>query len=190
MKHLPGLFALAWAACTASAAGPPVGPLVPAPQRTLPLVGPLVPVPQPTFHSLAELFSWIAVDRRLGDGADQALLAQLQADSRVEHLRDGAAQPVTVVRVDLLNADGTSRARSPDGNYTFYVLRETPGGMQLLGRMFGWRYDSHLADRHLEFEVELHISSSKTVPMHFRVTDGALENLSPLPGTATPPVIA
>jgi hypothetical protein len=122
------------------------------------------------------------VNRQFGEGGDRHLLAQLQADSRIEHLRDGAGQRITVVRVDLLNADGTSRARSQDGNYTFYVLRETPGGLQVFGRMFGWRYDSHLAQHQLEFVVELHTSPTRTVPMRFRVADDTFENLSPLSG--------
>jgi len=38
-----------------------------------------------------------------------------------------------VVKVELLNDDGSSRMRSKYGNYPFYVVRETPSGLVLLG---------------------------------------------------------
>jgi hypothetical protein len=140
-------------------------------------------IPQPTFQSQADLFRYVAVDRRLGDPWDSQLLEQLQADSHASHLSDPAAGPITVVQIDLRNADGTSRARSPDGNYAYYVLRDSPHGMALLGRMFGQRYTSRVEGDHLEFEVELHRSATQVVAMHFRVEDSTLLNLSsPPPG--------
>jgi hypothetical protein len=140
-------------------------------------------IPQPTFQSQADLFRYVAVDRRLGDPWDSQLLEQLQADSHASHLSDPAAGPIIVVQVDLRNADGTSRARSPDGNYAYYVLRDSPRGMALLGRMFGQRYTSRVEGDHLEFEVELHRTATQVVAMHFRVEDSTLLNLSaPPPG--------
>ena len=64
-------------------------------------------------------------------------MREIQADSSVDHFGDLSAGPIAVVRVELLNRDGTSRTRSEDGNYPFYVVRETPRDLGLLGRMFG-----------------------------------------------------
>jgi hypothetical protein len=174
LKHLLACLALAAIAIGCTLQGALAGTTWPP--------GPGV-IPQATFQSQADLFRYVAVDRRLGDPWDSHLLEQLQADSRASHLRDPAAGPITVVQVDLRNADGSSRARSQDGNYAFYVLRDGPKGMALLGSMFGHRYTSRVEGDHLEFEVELHRSATEVVAMHFRVEDSTLLNLSaPPPG--------
>jgi hypothetical protein len=161
--HLLPVLALAWV--TASAMGP-VSPIA---------------IPQPRFQSYSELFAWIAAERSLGDPYDEHLIQQIQADSRIDRVRDRSAAPIAVVRVELLNPDGTSRARSQDGNFPFYVLRESSAGMVLMGRMFGRAYTSRMHGRNLEFQVELHPSAVKTVVMHFRVEDNRLINLSAPP---------
>jgi hypothetical protein len=167
MRTAPFLIFMAFACVTAAtmAAGP-IGPR---------------PFQGPIFQSSSQLFAWITSDRNLGHPFDEKLVAQVQADSHIDHVRDHAEGPITVVRVELLNPDGSSRARSKDGNFPFYVLRETPKGMVLMGRMFGRSYTSHLRDRNLEFDVELHPSAAETVQMHFRVEDDRLINLSAPP---------
>jgi len=104
---------------------------------------------------------------------------QIQSDSRIDHVRDKSAEPIAVVRVELLNPGGTSKARSEEGgNSPFYVLRETSTGLVLMGRMFGRAYRSQMRGQHLEFWVELHPVADKAVQMHFRVEDNMLVNLS------------
>jgi len=150
----------------------------PAPQLRPLISGPVY------FHSQDDLFSRIAAESQLGDPEDRKLLAQLAADSHVEHLRDSTSA-LTVVQVDLRNADGTSRARSPDGNYYYYVVRDTAKGLLLLGRMYGQGYESHLEDGYLQFDVKLHRGATRIISIRFRAEDSALVNLS-----APPPLLA
>lgn len=135
------------------------------------------------FHSQEELFSWVAIERQLGDPADSKLLAKLAAGSRIEHLRDSSSA-ITVVQLGLRDAHSNSLVRSPEGNYYYYVLRDTADGQLLLGRMYGQGYSSHLNDGSLEFEVKLHRSPQETVHMRFRAGDTALVNLTAPPSRA------
>jgi hypothetical protein len=139
---------------------------------------PVIMLPQPRFESFAQLFAWITADRELGDPFDEHLISKVQADSHIDHVRDRSPEPSAIVRVELLNPDGTSRARSQDGNFAFYVLRESPKGMILMGRMFGRSYEPRMSGRHLEFEVDLQRSARERKTMHFRVEDNTLLNLS------------
>jgi hypothetical protein len=134
--------------------------------------------PQTRFDSYTQLFTWITADRDLGNPFDAHLISKVQADSHIDHVRDRSPEPIAVVRVELLNPDGTSRARSQDGNFAFYVLRESPKGMILMGRMFGSHYESRMTGRYLEFDVDLQRSGTKRVGMHFRVEENTLLNLS------------
>lgn len=134
---------------------------------------------RPTFRSYSQLFAWVVADRHLGSPFDQHLIQQIQADSRTFHVRDRTPGRITVVRVDLTGPDGRSRVRA-GGNFPFYVVRETRGGMVLLGRMFGRAYTSHFSGGHLELDVELQRSSAQMIQMRFQVQDNTLLNLSPL----------
>lgn len=138
-----------------------------------------VMVMPPTFQTQAQLFTWIAADRNLGDPFDARLIRQIQADSRIAYVHDGSAGRIAVVRVELLNPDGSDRART-EGNSPFYVLRETPRGLLLMGRMFGRTYASHLSGGRLELDVQLQRPAASTIQMRFRVQDSTLINLSPL----------
>lgn len=89
-----------------------------------------------------------------------------------------------MVQVNLRSASGTSRARSPEGNNYYYVLRDTPSGQLLLGRMFGQSYHAHLKDGYLEFEVSLKRSAQETVAMHYRAEDHELVSLTAPPRPA------
>ena len=140
-----------------------------------------LPPGQVAFDSYSQLFTWIAAERNLGDPFDESLVRQIQADSSVDHVHDRSSDPIAIVRVELLNGAGTSRAGSEDGNYPFYVLRETQKGLVLMGRMFGRTYRSSIRGRNLEFHVELHRSADKVVQMRFRVEDNTLLNLSAPP---------
>ena len=68
--------------------------------------------------------------------------------------------------------------RSKTGDFPFYVLRETPKGLVLLGQMFGSAYRSHIRGQHLEFRVEQHLCVNKATKMRFRVEDDVLVDLS------------
>lgn len=142
---------------------------------------PIVPVavPRVVLQDYSHLYGWIIADRRLGDPHDAGLLQELQSRSRVEHFRDRAASPVAVIKVEGLNADGTSSTRSKYGDYPFYVVRETRKGLLLMGRMFGSSYRSTVIGGKLEFLVNLHPNASHSVKMRFRVDDGMLVNLTP-----------
>jgi len=65
-----------------------------------------------------------------------------------------------------------------NGDFPFYVLRETPQGLALMGRMFGSAYRSYIRKQHLEFRVEQHLAVNKTTKMRFRVEGDRLVDLS------------
>ena len=138
-----------------------------------------LPSPYPTeFQDYSQLFARILADRGLGRWFDESLLQRIQADSRIDRVHDRSPEPIDVVRVDLRNPDGTSRVRSKNGDFPFYVLRETPKGLVLMGQMFGCAYRSYNRGQHLEFRVEQHLSVNKTTKMRFRVEDNVLVDLS------------
>lgn len=154
---------------------------VPAPSWADPAPNPFqtLPPPYPTeFQDYPQLFARILVDRGLGGWFDNSLLQRIQADSRIDRVHDRSPGTIDVVRVDLRNPDGTSRLRSKDGDFPFYVLRETPTGLVLIGRMFGSAYRSYLKGQQLEFQVEQHLSVNKTTKTLFRIEDGVLVDLS------------
>ena len=130
------------------------------------------------FQDYPQLFARIVADRGLGRWFDESLVQRIQADSRIERVHDRSPEPIEVVRVDLRDPDGTSRVRSGNGDFPFYVLRETPKGLVLMGQMFGSGYRSYIKGRHLEFRVEQHLSLNKTTQMRFRVVDEVLVDLS------------
>lgn len=170
-RHLLVFLALAGIAvhgAAATAAAPEVRPL---------MTGPLY------FASQDDLFTRIAAESHLGNPQDRKFLAQLAADSRIDHLKDSSSA-LTVVQVDLRGADGTSHARSSEGNYRYYVLRDTPKGLLLLGRMYGQSYEPHLKDGFLQFDVKLQRGAT-IMSIHFRADDGALVNLD-----VPPPLLA
>ena len=135
--------------------------------------------PYPTeFQDYSQLFARIVADRSLSRWFDESLVQRIRADSRIDRVHDRSPEPIDVVRVDLRNPDGTSRVRSENGDFPFYVLRETPKGLVLMGQMFGSAYRSYIRGQHLEFRVEQHLSVNKTVKMCFRVEDDVLVNLS------------
>ena len=138
-----------------------------------------LPSPYPTeFQDYSQLFARILADRGLGRWFDESLLQRIQADSRIDRVHDRSPEPIDIVRVDLRNPDGTSRVRSKSGDFPFYVLRETPKGLVLMGQMFGSAYRSYIRGQHLEFRVEQHLSVNKTTKMRFRVEDDVLVDLS------------
>ena len=135
--------------------------------------------PYPTeFQDYSQLFARIVADRSLSRWFDESLVQRIRADSRIDRVHDRSPEPIDVVRVDLRNPDGTSRVRSENGDFPFYVLRETPKGLVLMGQMFGSAYRSYIRGQHLEFRVEQHLSVNKTVKMCFRVEDDVLVSLS------------
>ena len=138
-----------------------------------------LPSPYPTeFQGYSQLFARILADRALSRWLDESLLQRIQADSRIDRVHDRSPEPIDVVRVDLRNPDGSSRVRSKNGDFPFYVLRETPKGLVLMGQMFGSAYGSYMRGGHLEFRVEQHLSVNKTTKMRFRVEDDVLVDLS------------
>ena len=138
-----------------------------------------LPSPYPTeFQDYSQLFARILADRGLGRWFDESLLQRIQDDSQIDRVHDRSPEPIDVVRVDLRNPDGTSRVRSNNGDFPFYVLRETPKGLVLMGQMFGSAYLSYNTGQHLEFRVEQHLAVNKATKMRFRVVDDVLVDLS------------
>ena len=137
-----------------------------------------ISLPPMEFPDYSRLFARIVADRGLGRAFDASLVQRIQADSRIDRVRDRSPEPIVVVRVDLRDPDGTSRVRSENGDFPFYVLRETPKGLVLMGRMFGSVYRSYIMGQDLEFRVEQHLSGKKAVTLRFRVEDDVLVNLS------------
>ena len=169
--RVPSCMALTLVAASAVAASSWAGPAI-NPFQTL-------PSPYPTeFQDYSQLFARILADRGLGRWFDESLLQRIQADSRIDRVHDRSPEPIDVVRVDLRNPDGASRVRSKNGDFPFYVLRETPKGLVLMGRMFGSAYRTYIRGRHLEFRVEQHLAGNKTLKMRFRVEDDVLVDLS------------
>ena len=135
--------------------------------------------PYPTeFQDYPQLFARILADRGLSRWLDESLLQRIQADSRIDRVHDRSPEPIDVVRVDLRNPDGTSRVRSKNGDFSFYVLRVTPKGLVLMGQMSGNAYRSYIRGQHLEFRVEQHLSVNKATKMRFRVENDMLVDLS------------
>jgi hypothetical protein len=135
--------------------------------------------PYPTeFPNYSQLFARILADRGLGEWLDESLLQRIQADSRIDRVHDRSPEPIDVVRVDLRNPDGTSRVRTKTGDFPFYVVRETPKGLVLIGQMFGSTYRSYITRQHLEFRVEQHLCVNRTTETRFRVEDDVLVDLS------------
>jgi len=172
-RFIPGM-ALTLVAASAVAgtawADPAINPFQAPPQAI---------APQPIeFPDYSRLFARIVADRGLGRAFDESLVQRIQADSRIDRVRDRSPEPIVVVRVDLRNSDGTSRVRSENGDFPLYVLRETPKGLVLMGEMFGSAYRSYIRGQHLEFRVERHLSDNKPIEMRFRVEDNMLVNLS------------
>jgi hypothetical protein len=79
----------------------------------------LVPQVPQIFEDYTSLYARIVADQRLGSPYDEGLVRNLQAHSSVEHFPDRSANPIAVVKVELLNDDGSSRMRSKYGNYPF-----------------------------------------------------------------------
>ena len=140
-----------------------------------------VPVPL-TFSDLSDLFAYVAQSRGLGRSSDAELSREIASSSSVQQLHDYSTDPILVVKADLLDHNGMSRLRSPNGNYPFYVLRSTPTQLVLLGMMFGTAYTAHLDAKQLHFEMQLNTGPHKTRALSFLVDEDALINLSaPLP---------
>jgi hypothetical protein len=139
-----------------------------------------VPVPQ-TFPDLSHLFAYVAQSRGVGSANDSELSREIASSSSVEQLHDYSADSILVVKADLLDHDGNSRLRSPNGNYPFYVLRATSNSLVLLGVMFGATYSTHLDERRLHFEVQLNTGVDMTKTMSFVVDEDGLVNLSAPP---------
>jgi hypothetical protein len=159
-----------------------VASLAVAAQLGRPEAGPTLAVPVlQTFPDLSYLFAYVAQSRGVGSANDSELSQQIASSSSVEQLRDYMADPILVVKADLLDHNGRSRLRSLNGNYPFYVLRATADSLVLLGTMFGTAYSAHLDEKQLHFEVQLNTGQHTTKTMSFLVDENALVNLSAPP---------
>ncbi len=137
--------------------------------------------PPIVFADLPEFFAFVAHSRGLGDAGDPAVPRQMSAASSVQRFHDRSRDRILVIKADLHSPDGSSRLRSPTGNYPLYVLRSTSRGLILLGTMFGTGYTAHFDGRELQFQVKLNTAAGKSRALSFRVDRNSLTNLSAHP---------
>jgi hypothetical protein len=141
------------------------------------------------FNDLTEVYRYIVQTRGLGRPNDEALVRALISGSTVEQVPDKSGNTLTVIKANLV-ADGTSRLASAEGNLPYYVLRQQPGGLSLIGMMFGESYTFSVTDGHVQFKVQLRMSAGRVHDMRFEVRGEALVNMSPLKGAQHAPFIA
>jgi hypothetical protein len=139
-----------------------------------------VAVPSPLhFNDMTEVYRYIIRSRGLGNPGDDALVGALVAGSPVQKVRDISGKFLTVIKTDLVT-DGRSRLASTEGNFPYYVLRQTADGITLLGTMYGESYTANLKDDHLQFTMRLRMATGQEHEMRFQVRDETLVNLTPL----------
>ena len=105
----------------------------------------MMPLEVPSFPSLREFYSHVAKDRGLADPEGDFAIQQIEARASVDHLRAPSGDPVIVVKVEAPRAGD---------NASFFVLREKPDHLCLLGEMNGRSYESTTANGHLELVLD------------------------------------
>ena len=128
----------------------------------------------------AHLFGYIAETTHLGKADDADLVRRLNSNSSMDRLHDYSGESILVVKVELLGDDASSRVRSPEGNYPFFVFRDTGHGYLLLGQMDGRAYEWSIPNRHLQFRMSTAAAGQKTAAVRYEVNQAYLVNLTEL----------
>jgi len=168
-----GSIAVSMAIITMSIATPGIAQLVPRPPY--PAAWPNVLIPVPRFADYAEFFAHVAKVCRLPTSESPLVAQQLEARSTIDRLRDYSGEPIVVVTLDLDSADG---------NYSFYVLRETSRGLRLLGEMAGRGYHVTIERGHLDFMLKVSGHDAQATPPRYQVDGDFLVNLADLDALA------
>jgi|GEM_PF-2220689 len=133
-----------------------------------------LPLPTSTFTDLTQFFAHVAALRGPIASVDPgSAAAALQARSPVEQLRGSSGEAIVVVKVGVPSAEG---------NYPFYVMRETPRGLLLLGEMSGRSYHPTTERGILELIVDVSGSDAPVTPARYQVDGYFLVNLADLAG--------
>lgn len=155
---------------SATYAAPPVWP----PQTTLPPIRPMTPAPH--LSGEEETFRFIAHELYLDDSSQA--IESMRTESSVDHLHDYRGEVILVVKPELLGVGGRSRTRAADGNYPFFVFRQSENGWFLLGQMQGTGYEWSTQSRHLVFRMSAEQSGGAPTVVRYEVNPSALVNLT------------
>jgi len=126
------------------------------------------------------VFSYIAATLHLGNANDGDLVRRLENASSVDHLHDYRGESIYAVKPELLGADGDSLVRAAEGNYPFFVFRQSEHGWVLLGQMYGTGYEWSTQTRHLVFNTTLVNGKGSRSTVRYEVNPAWLVNLDEL----------
>jgi hypothetical protein len=129
------------------------------------------------------VFGYIAETLHLGKRGDADLLQRLEAASAIDHLHDYRGEAIYAVKPELIGADGESLVRGADGNYPFFVFRQSEHGWLLIGRMDGTGYDWSTQTRHLVFNTSVLTGKGSRTTVRYEVNPAYLVNLNELART-------
>jgi hypothetical protein len=149
------------------------------PFQTITPVVPILGVEQaPLMPDEASVFSYIAATLHLASTVDSQLIQRLEASSSIDHLHDYRGEAIFAVKPELLRPDGVSQVRAADGNYPFFVFRQSEHGWLLLGQMRGSGYEWSTATRHLVFNMSVLNPNGPRTVVRYEVNPGYLANLA------------
>jgi len=134
----------------------------------------------PLLADETQVFGFIAATLHLGSADDSELIHRLETSSSVDHLHDYRGEAIFVVKPELLDPSGASRVRAPDGNYPFFVFRQSEHGWLLLGQMLGRGYDWSTLTRHLIFNMSVARPHGVTSVVRYEVNSAYLVDLTEL----------
>jgi hypothetical protein len=141
--------------------------------------GPILNIDQtPLMPDEASVFSYIATTLHLGSTTDSDLIQRLEASSSIDHLHDYRGEGICAVKPELLRSDGVSQVRAADGNYPFFVFRQSEHGWLLLGQMQGSGYEWSTQTRHLVFNMSVLDPNGPHTVVRYEVNPGYLANLT------------
>ena len=134
----------------------------------------------PLLADETQVFGFIAATLHLGSADDSELIHRLETSSSVDHLHDYRGEAIFAVKPELLDAEGASHVRAPDGNYPFFVFRQSEHGWLLLGQMQGRGYDWSTLTRHLIFNMSVARPHGVASVVRYEVNSAYLVNLTEL----------
>jgi hypothetical protein len=134
----------------------------------------------PILPDEAHVFGFIAETLHLGHAGDSDLIRRLQMESSVDHLHDYRGEAIFAVKPELLSPEGASRVSAPDGNYPFFVFRQSEHGWLLLGQMQGRGYEWSTQSRHLVFNMTVLGMRGATTLTRYEVNRDYLVDLTAL----------
>ena len=126
------------------------------------------------------VFGYIAETLHLGKADDADLVRRLENASSVDHLHDYGGEAIYAVKPELLGATGDSLVRGAQGNYPFFVFRQSEHGWMLLGRMYGVSYEWSTQTRHLVFNTTMVNGAGSRATVRYEVNPAFLVNLNEL----------